>query len=262
MLAGVYDAESDSYIELTHIFPSFPDSSLDNVETSYVYSKFVYKCKQVTTLVYPLTLSFLVIFVIVKFFKMSICGGFPLGNLLSENEICCVFCVNTIISSLILISGVIVLTYLFMLAYTSRNLSSMHIICAIFYGSPVALLSLFFSIEIARLSNIPIDVFTIALIMWNIQIILPYIIISERFERCIENSITLLCSVATTWILISLSEGVVWGFCVLMVLWDIFAVYHPCGPLGIIIRTRQHWIYMAGTNVDIMYVYVYIYIYA
>jgi hypothetical protein len=36
-----------------------------------------------------------------------------------------------------------------------------------------------------------------------------------------------------------------------MMIWDLFAVSHPWGPISLILSHRQHWIYMAEIYADI-----------
>jgi hypothetical protein len=80
--------------------------------------------------------------------------------------------------------------------------------------------------------------------MWNVFIITPYIVLSQKFSSNVQNIVVLACAVAGAWMFLSLREGEVWMFSGLMVLWDIFAVNSRMGPINIIIHTRQHWIYM------------------
>ena len=113
--------------------------------------------------------------------------------------------------------------------------------CVIFLAM-VILLFVFSLLFLARLINIhhlTLDYFSLAIIMWNFAII-GFISILEKGPQVIQHlyQIFMICLMALLFAN-SLQDNIIWMLLVIMIIWDLFAVLCPNGPLKILNEEPQ-----------------------
>lgn len=237
--------------------------SLSNPFTSQrpPYYYFILSIIQLTSLLLPLLfMSFLIIF-LVYFFSLTNCHP----NLITEitsylffhfsiqsYQLCCIQCLNPYLLSLFLCILVILLTYSFMIIFLFKKQFYLNLLCGISFILPCCLLTYAITIQFCIYLQIPLDFFTFFFLLWNLIVAIPFFLFNNFIHIHIFRNICIIyTSISISWIIFSLSEITIGIFCLLMILWDIFAVFHPLGPINIILKQRQYWIYMAQSTIDI-----------
>lgn len=227
---------------------------------------------QLTSLILPLLFMSIFIIILVYYFNLKECSNiFILNHFIlfynnyknnetknndnSHNDntnTCCYNCIEIYYDVIILIIIVILITYLFMFIFLNKKKILLYLLCSLAFNIPSTLLTFVIIIKFSNILMIPIDYFTLFIILWNVFICIPFIILNEDLNcNLLRNICILYTSISISWLIFSLNELTILLFIILMILWDIFAVYHPYGPISIIMSQRQHWIYMSESYIEI-----------
>jgi len=86
--------------------------------------------------------------------------------------------------------------------------------------------------------NIPIDKVTISFALWNFAAV-GLLSIFWRGPLYVQQFYLVCISAIIAWALTKMNEWTTWVLLALLVLWDLFAVLTPCGPLRVLVESSQ-----------------------
>lgn len=161
---------------------------------------------------------------------------------------------GTLANGFYILAYVIVLTCLFLFLYAKRYERTLY---GILMGAFVVSISAFVGYwvySVSTLYRIPVSSITFFFLMLNLNVAglvvvywkpLHQVLFADRFEDSNEyysntmNFFLLLESVALAWPFACFSEWTVLCTLVLLIIWDLFAVLTPCGPLALIMKINR-----------------------
>jgi len=146
---------------------------------------------------------------------------------------------------------VIVFTYLFTALYACRLRPMLALLLGWTMGSPPALLSWVLAVRLRSL-GVPLDWPTLLLVAWQLLPGLPLGLLVWKDEEppLLAQYSLLVSSAACAWLFAAMDEWTLWLTLLFLVLWDLFAVLSPAGPINYILRLAQEWVYM-GDRFDL-----------
>jgi hypothetical protein len=227
---------------VSNLFPAFDGSiKIQDFRVFYV------TCEQATSLIIPLMLLSILMLILCTLFDISSCGL----SYLTQSMRCCRWCWQTVYKVLTVTALLVMISYVVYFLYKQRFKNTLNVLYGAIMSLITAVVSVMISLSVANASGIPLDLFSLVFIVWNISISTSFVILHEDIEWArVSNTALLLVSVSASFMLSCLDEVTLWLFVGSVVLWDVFAVYHPMGPINKILRQRQEWIYM-GDPLDL-----------
>lgn len=210
--------------------------------SSKEYRAFRTRCLQATSLVNPLLLLSSFMFVPCNvLLNLSQCGIYNWETVFN----CCGICLSNVYVAVALTAAVALVTYFTAYMYLRKFSIELKFLCAFAYASLIWGFLLIILPRLAVLLNIAIDYITLSIVVWNTGFTASYILLNDTFESdYMKNSALLMVVTSCSFLLLCIDEVSMWMFIALMMVWDVYAVSHPTGPIFRIIQQRQEWIYM------------------
>lgn len=142
-------------------------------------------------------------------------------------------------------AAIIVLTLLFVGMLHFRLEKTVYALVFITFSGFLAALPAYLLYCVSKWHEFPVDAITFSLVFWNFGVVGAVAILWENAPRRLADLSLLLASVALTWPFCSLPELALWFLVLFMIIWDLFAVLTPIGPLRYAMYLEQQRKYMA-----------------
>lgn len=245
-----------------HYFPRYSSSDLETRQ--HPFHSFIRSSLQMTSLLIPLLLMAIVILLLIHFFEMRTCHNNFILNLLhsiflpptssstSFTSPCDLTGYPSYLLAIFLIILVIFFQYLFLLVFLSRNQFYLLLFCGLSFTIPSCFLFSHLVLHSCVFFQFPLDIFSFTFFLWNLFVAIPFFILNPFLSSSFLRNVCILWTcISISWLLFSLSEITLGIFSFLMILWDIFAVTHPSGPISYLLYQRKSWIYMSEPFPDL-----------
>lgn len=218
------------------VFPSFDvDIRIKEFKTFYIV------CEQATSLMKPLLVISIAMLILCMCFDISSCGLV----LMRKSSGCCAWCWQPFYKASVLTTSLILISYLVCFFYKKRLKYSLIFLYGVIISAITAFIVIIISFEMVAFLHIPLDMFSLLFVTWNISVSTSVVILHDQMTWFGFSNFSLLIVVISFGFLLScLDEVTLWLFVGLVILWDVFAVYHPIGPIHQILRQQREWIYM------------------
>jgi hypothetical protein len=253
---------------LNQLIPLFPTLQISDLQTStpsrrHPHHLLILRSLQTTSLLFPLLILSTLIIFLVYFFSMKNCETnlfleitSSLTTITSSNHYhshhssCCFHCSQPYLITAVLFLLVVIFSYLFLFIFLTKNQFFLNLFCGVSFAVPSCLLTTALAFRLCHLLRLPLDLPSLLFILWNLFIGLPITILTtpSTSASSLHNGCILWTCLSISWLLFSLSEITIGLFVLLMILWDLFAVTHPLGPISLILSYKQQWLYMAETS--------------
>tara|TARA_B100000795_G_C22778650_1_gene431202 strand:+ start:74 stop:1243 length:1170 start_codon:yes stop_codon:yes gene_type:complete len=253
-----------------HFFHNIRDTIIGKpTPTSTIESKFIRYCRVLMSMQQPVAFLLFTTVAYVWICGLHHDGSDPfirnlpvfLGIGLNRTTDISTIALASLYNSLFLLSTVIFVTLLFLILFTfkCRKLCFCILIGAFVLTTTAA--PIYLTWKACVRYNIILDWFTVVFFSWNFSIVGVLLVHWETLQETLElyhdhnwtavsesplnahnwivHVYLVLNAVGLTWPFSSMDEWTVWSFLVLLVLWDLFAVLTPCGPLRYIMELER-----------------------
>ena len=232
----------------------FIQSDAENGEDSLQLTKVYQGCARCSALFSPLTIVTVCIVLLEKvILPVSLCGTpTTLLSVLFRVDLpsCDVLSWISLLNAILLVTIVTILAYVVSFAYQKHQAVIVKLTCAVIYAIPLILLFLALAVRIAHaLGIVVVDLFTVVWVMWSTTgSIVSLTFFVESSSTSLENALVswrntaiIIVAVAGSFCLLLLSEGSLYAFFLLMIGWDILAVYWIWGPIRLMLDHHKYF---------------------
>lgn len=210
-------------------------------DKSVIYREFKVRCLQATSLVGPLLVMSLQLLMLCILFHLSACGHPRWKRIVLH----CGLCWYSVYKAVLILLAVVTLTWIFTALYLNRQKAALTLVVAALAGVIIGNVADMVAFEISVSAAIPIDIFSWTAAIWNVAITSSYILTCPWIGGgSLLKAVTLLLAVSGALLILCLDEATAWIFMALMIVWDVYAVAHPRGPIHLMLEQRRHWVYM------------------